>query len=319
LFHLQETALDSETRTGFNRHGIEHLRTVASHAVELLRESNIGHATARLAENETIIGAFFHDIGNVLSRRYHGWYGVYVLTQLFKNFGSDEQTLESFLNVLEIVLFHEVEYGSRLPTLALLHPSTLSVIIADKTDVSFKRVSARSNMPEAIEDAHVLINLLVARSTFRRTRGMTGLFRWVIDFQSKLDSSQIDLFSSLLKATGRIKVPKEWQSLYEDANIEYLFIFNATFMKVHLSRLYFAMRATFALYKSVDRFEFVVDDAERGISLTRAFTPHDYQGKIRILGRYFYKEDWENSYLYEALEQQCKLASGQRAGDFIKF
>jgi hypothetical protein len=211
-------------------------------------------------------------------------------------------------------LFHEVEYGSRLPTLTLLHPSTLSVIVADKTDVSFRRVSAKSNVPEAIEDAHVLVNLLVARSTFRRIKGMTGRFRWTIDFQPKFDSSQTDLFSSLLKATGRVKVPEEWQSLYQDANIEYLFIFSATFLRVYLSRLYFAVRAVFALYSSVDRFEFVVDDAERGISLTRIFTPDDYQGKICILGKHFYKRDWESSYLYQALKRQSELTSEQYRG-----
>jgi metal-dependent HD superfamily phosphatase/phosphodiesterase len=306
LFYLQEVALDSKLHTGFNLHGTDHLRTVAKNAVELLRESRIAPAEYRHSENETIIGAFVHDVGNILSRRYHGFYGIYLLTQLFKNFDADEQTLDSFLKVLEIVLFHEVEYGSRLPTLTLLHPSTLSVIVADKTDVSFRRVSSKSNVPEAIEDAHVLVNLLVARSTIERIKGITGRFRWAIDFKSKFDTAHTRLFSRLLKATGRVKVPREWQVLYESGNIEYLFVFNSTFLKVYLSRLYFAMRAVFALYHSVDQFEFVVDDAERGISLKRVFTPDDYQEKIGILGKYFYRQDWPDSYLYKALEQQSQ-------------
>jgi metal-dependent HD superfamily phosphatase/phosphodiesterase len=319
MFYLQEVALDSKLKTGFNLHGIEHLRTIVKNSTELLRELKSAPLEQRHAENETIIGAFFHDIGNIISRQYHGFYGIYLLTQLFKNYDVDEQTLESFLNVLEIVLFHEVEYGSRLPTLTLLRPSTLSVIIADKTDVGFKRVSSKSNVPEAIRDAHVLVNLLVARSTTRRIKGTTGRFQWTIDFKSKFDSSHIELFSELLKATGRVKVPKEWQVLYESGNIEYLFVFNATFLRVYLSRLYFAMRAVFALYNSVDQFEFVVDDAERGISLKRVFTPDDYQDKVYTLGKYFYRQDWLDSYLCKALEQQSALASSQPLRDFAKF
>jgi metal-dependent HD superfamily phosphatase/phosphodiesterase len=319
LFYLQEVALDSTNHTGFNLHGVDHLRTVARNAVELLRESSILPADHHCSETETIIGAFFHDVGNLLSRRYHGFYGIYLLTQLFGNFGADEQTLRSFLNVLEIVLFHEVEYGSRLPTLTLLRPSTLGVIIADKTDVSFKRVSYKSNVAEAIKDAHVLVNLLVARSTIQRIKGTPGRFRWTIDFKPKFDSSQVSLFSELLKATGRVKFPPEWRAVYESAKIEYLFVFNSTFLSVYLSRLYFAMRAVFAMYRSVDQFEFVVDDAERGISLKRVFTPDDYQDKIFTLGKHFYKEEWGKSYLYEALEQQSRLAAEQYAGYFSRF
>jgi len=86
-------------------------------------------------------------------------------------------------------------------------------------------------MFRAIKDVHVLINLLTADSTVRRMKGTTGRFRWTIDFQPKFDPSQIDLFSSLLKVTGRVRFPDEWQKVYEDANIEYLFLFNSTFLK----------------------------------------------------------------------------------------
>jgi hypothetical protein len=319
LFSLQEVALDSVNHTGFNLHGVEHLRTVAGNAVEILLESEIVPVEHHGTRNETIIGAFLHDIGNILSRRYHGFFGIYLLTQLLENYGVNEGTLESFLNVLEIVLFHEVEYGSRLPTLTLLRPSTLSVILADKTDVSFKRVSSKSNVPDAIQDAHVMVNLLVGRSTIQRIKGVTGRFRWTIEFKPKFDTSKIGLFSRLLKETGRVKYPKEWQRLYESGNIEYLFVFNSTFLRVYLSRLYFAIRAAFALYNSVDQFEFVVEDAERGISLKRVFTPDDYQTKIFTLGKYFYRGNWRDTYLHDALERQSQLVPGRHPGNFTKF
>jgi len=80
-----------------------------------------------------------------------------------------------------------------------------------------------------------------------------------------------------------------------------------------LSRLYFTMRAVFALYPSVDQFQFVVNDAERGISLMRVFTPEDYQEKIRQLGKHFYRQEWPNTYMYKALERQFKLEAHSAA------
>jgi len=310
VFYLQQLVLDSEIDTGFNRHGREHLTTVASRAVKLVRETTIVPAKRFTLDNEVILGALLHDIGNLISRKYHGLYGIYLCVQLFENFAVDEQTLESFLRFLEVILFHEVEYGSRLPTLALLHPSTLAVIVADKTDVSFKRVSSKSNVPEAIKDAHVLVNLLVANSTIQRIKGIEkSHFLWKIDFRPKFDTSQVSLFSRLLKATGRVKFPKEWQTVYEDANIEYLFLFNSTFLSIYLSRLYYAIRAVFALYPSVGEFQFVVDDSERGISLMRVFTPDDYQDKIYTLGKHLYRKEWPHTYIYKILERQSRPAS----------
>lgn len=308
LFRLQDIALDSEYSTGFNRHGVGHLKSVASTSLNLLREFFIIPPPNYYPQNEAIIGAFLHDIGNLISRKYHGLYGIYLFTLVFENFNYSEQTLASFLRVLEIVLFHEVEYGCQLPDIRKLRPSTLCVIIADKTDVNYKRVSAKSNVPESIQDLHVLINLLVSDSIVRRQKGENSCFRWIINFRPKLDTSQSNYFSSLLKATGRVKFPGDWQKVYEEANIEFLFLFNAEFLHIYLSRLYFTMTAAFALFPSVERFELVIEDSERGISIKRVFTKGNYLDKIFQLGKYYYKNEWKNSYLYSSISR--KLASG---------
>ncbi|HVO43819.1 MAG TPA: hypothetical protein VMT34_14410 [Aggregatilineales bacterium] len=306
LFDLQQVALDSENHTGFNRHGREHVATVARKALVLMNDLQPSSSQVSRDQIETLLGGLLHDIGNLLSRKYHGLYGIYLFTQMFKNFAIDEATLESFLNVLEITLFHEVEFGSRLPTLAQLRPSALSVIVGDKTDVSFRRVSSKSNVPEAVEDIHVLVNLLVANSTIERTKDPCCRFRWTVNYKAKYDATQSSVFSSLLKATGRVKYPKEWETLYGEANIEYLFVFSSTFLNVYLSRLYFAMRAAFALYPSVEQFELIIDDQERGVSLIRTFARHDYVDKVFTLGKLFYKQAWQDTYLYTALKQQSQ-------------
>ncbi len=304
LFRLQDIALDSEFSTGFNRHGITHLKNVAATSLNLLREFFIIPPTNHYPQNEAIIGAFLHDIGNLISRKYHGLYGIYLFTLVFENFNNSKPTLDSFLRVLEIVLFHEVEYGCQLPDISLLKPSALCVIIADKTDVNYKRVSTKSNVPESVQDLHVLINLLVSDSIVSRQKGENSCVRWIVNFRPKLDPSQSNYFSSLLKATGRVKFPGDWQKVYEEANIEYLFVFNTEFLRIYLSRLYYAISAAFALFPAVEKFELVVEDPERGISIKRVFTKENYLDKIFQLGKYYYRNEWNNSYLGSSISRK---------------
>jgi hypothetical protein len=277
VFVLQQAVLDSEVLTGFNRHGRDHLRSVADRMLELIREGDSGSEPQALAQKEAIIAGYLHDSGNLISRQYHGPYGVYLLSQFFSRVDQDEETLSSFMRVLEAVFFHEVEIGLRLPSLAGLHAATLSLIIADKTDVSARRVSAKSNVPEAIRDAHTLVNLLTVDSKI-------GLrpkeFVWDLHFSPRAGSEDVSRFPQLLKGSERVWVPQAWQRLYREHNVEYLFVFHATFLKLYLARLLYAIRAVFALYPRVPRFRLIVDDTERGISLSRVFGRQDYEEKI---------------------------------------
>jgi len=311
VFSLQQAVLDSSLLTGFNRHGIEHLRSVCSMALKLLRVSGRGGEQGYQAEREAIIAGYLHDSGNLISRQYHGAYGAYLATQFFGDVDDSEETLSSFLRVLEAVLFHEVEIGLRLPSLAGLHPATLSLIIADKTDVSARRVSSKSNVPEALRDAHTLVNLLTVNS---QIGCQARDFVWELHFSPRAESEDVTRFSHLLKASERVWVPQAWQRLYRDYNVEYLFVFHATFLKLYLARLLYAIRAVFALYPDVQGFRLVVEDTERGISLSRSFGRQDYKEKIGLIGKNLFKDNWEETYLYRSLwwqravEGACKEA-----------
>ncbi len=300
VFDLQQVALDSETVTGFNAHGSPHVTNVARNALTLVRGFDPIKANSTL-EKEAVIGGLMHDIGNLIGRKLHGLYGVYLMTQLFENVDADRKTLDSYTTALEIALFHEVEFGSEHALFPRLNPATLAVIIADKTDVSFRRVSAKSNVSEAMRDAHVLVNLLVADSAIAREAGPQGRFNWRVDFRSKFDLEQFDVFSSLLKATGRVRYPQEWTALYEESNIEYLFVFQSTFLTIYLSRLYLTLRAVFAMFPSVNEFVFVVDDAERSVSLTRIFSRANFRQQIQTLGKLFYRDQWPTTVLFHAV------------------
>jgi metal-dependent HD superfamily phosphatase/phosphodiesterase len=298
VFVLQQAVLDSEVLTGFNRHGGDHLRSVSGRMLELIRAGEAESEPGALAEKEAIIAGYLHDSGNLISRQYHGPYGVYLLSQFFSRVDRDEETLASFMRVLEAVFFHEVEIGLRLPSLAGLHAATLSLIIADKTDVSARRVSAKSNVPEAIRDAHTLVNLLTVDSKI----GLRSKeFVWDLHFSPRAGSEDVARFSQLLKGSERVWVPQAWQRLYREHNVEYLFVFHGTFLKLYLARLLYAIRAVFELYPRVPRFRLIVDDTERGISLSRVFGRKDYEEKIGLIGKNLFKDNWEETYLYQSL------------------
>ena len=312
VFSLQQVVLDSEVLTGFNRHGLEHLRSVGSTALRLLRASGRELADDPNAERELIIASYLHDSGNLISRQYHGAYGAYLLTRFFRDVDQSEETLSSFLRVLEAVLFHEVEIGLRLPTLSGLHPATLSLIIADKTDVNAGRVSSKSNVPEALWDAHTLVNLLTVDS---QIGCQARDFMWELHFSPRAESDEVARFPQLLKASERVWVPQAWQRLYRDYNVEYLFVFHATFLKLYLARLLYAMRAVFALYPDAQGFRLVVEDTERGISLSRVFGRQDYKEKIGLIGKNLFKENWEETYLYRSLWWQRAVEGASREAE----
>ena len=298
VFVLQQAVLDSEVLTGFNRHDRAHSRSVSKRMLRLLRASERESATDPQTQKEATIAGYLHDSGNLISRKYHGIYGVYLLSRFFTEAASDEDTYSSFLRVLEAVLFHEVEIGLRLPSLRDLHPATLSLIIADKTDVSAQRVSTKSNFPEAVRDAHTLVNLLTVDSGI----GCQGKdFVWELHFSPRADADEVARFPQLLKDSERVWVPQDWQRLYREHNVEYLFVFHATFMQLYLSRLVYTIRAVFALYPSVQGFRLVIDDSERGISLSRVFSREDYEEKVALIGKNLFKDNWEETYLFRSL------------------
>ncbi len=286
VFLLQELVLDSETVTGFNRHGRDHLSSVTRRTVSLLR---FGEGTPTMqSQREAIIAGYLHDIGNLLSRKEHGIFGIYLLTQLFTDVDRDAETLASFLRVLEAVLFHEVEYGSRVASLQDLSLLTLCLIVADKTDVNFQRVSSKSNMPEAIRDAHTLVNLLTGASRLKLRK--TGV-DWEIHFTPKMSPDRAVQFPALMKRAERVWVPAEWQTLYRRENIEYIFVFQATFLRVYFTRLRFAVRALFALRPDLEMFRLVFYDDERGMSLTRYFRREDYDDKLNLIANNLFKNE----------------------------
>lgn len=286
LFDLQEMILDHETQVGFNRHGRLHLEVVTGRIAKILSTANTKAEQYALLIKEAYIAGYLHDAGNIIARRHHSYFSAYLLGLLFTDIECDSNTLASFQRVVEAVVFHEEEACEGLVTIERLHPVTLSLIIADKSDVSFQRVSSRSNVPEAVNDLHVLLNLLAAQSKIMyRNKRVT----WEIAFSPRVTLEQTSLFPELLKHTQRVWVPQEWQQLYRQHNIEYVLIFQAKFFRIYFPRLALAIRALFALSSNITTFELTINDEERDIILSRLFHRHDYERKILLIERNLFK------------------------------
>ena len=292
IFDLQEVVLDSEYLTGFNRHGLAHLQTVARRMLRLLKETDCGNDKRSKTEKEAVIMGYMHDIGNLISRKYHSLLGAYILTQIFTDYHTNDDLFSSFLRILEGVVFHEIEFGSRLISLRNVQPSVLSLIIADKTDVSFHRVSKKSNVSYATKDSHILVNLLTGDSYIGC---QNGVFNWTIRFSPEAEMNQFDDFSDLLKRAERVWVPDTWQKAYRQDNIEYVFLFNATFLKIYFSRLVFAVRAVFSLCP-VNSFALQIIDEERGIKLIREFKKDDFRKKLGYIASNLFKNMPDKNY-----------------------
>lgn len=75
-----------------------------------------------------------------------------------------------------------------------------------------------------------------------------------LHFSPKMNPGAAPQFHALLKRSDRVWVPAEWQTLYRRENIEYVFVFQATFLRVYFTRLMFAMRALCALQPALKLF-----------------------------------------------------------------
>ena len=136
---------------GFTEHGLRHANLVGHIAYNVL--SYLGH-DPREAELAAAAG-FLHDIGNVVSRAYHGQTGALLAYQALQRLGVP--TRDS-AQVLAAVGNHEEQYGEAVSAVAA------AVILADKSDVHRSRVRTTASVAE---DIHDRVNY-AAQSSFLR-------------------------------------------------------------------------------------------------------------------------------------------------------
>jgi metal-dependent HD superfamily phosphatase/phosphodiesterase len=135
---------------GYTEHGLRHANLTAHIAGNVVRRLGFDERTAELAA----IAGFMHDIGNCISREFHGPTGVAVVMNALGN--------------------HEEEIGTPAT------PVGAAAILADKADVHHTRVR---NPDPAAFDIHDRVNYAAKRS-FLRVDAETRVITLEIDIDT---------------------------------------------------------------------------------------------------------------------------------------
>lgn len=165
---------------GYTEHGLRHANLVAHIAGNVLRRLGYDERTAEVAS----IAGFMHDIGNCISREFHGVSAAMLARSVLVDHGMDLTEVAVVMNALGN---HEEEIG--VPATAV----GAAVIMADKADVHHTRVR---NPDPAAFDIHDRVNYAAKRS-FLRVDGETRTVTLEIDIDTE-ESQVMEYFEIFL-------------------------------------------------------------------------------------------------------------------------
>jgi uncharacterized protein len=136
---------------GFTEHGFRHANLVGHIAFNVL--THLGHEfdEAQLAA----VAGYLHDVGNVVSRAYHGQTGAMLAFDALKEL---DVPAGDTARILSAIGNHEEEYG------VAVSPVAAAVILADKSDVHRSRVRSGAELDL---DIHDRVNYAVESSFLR--------------------------------------------------------------------------------------------------------------------------------------------------------
>jgi hypothetical protein len=136
---------------GYTEHGRRHVGEVQRMTGEILTGLKFSDREIELAR----IAAYLHDIGNVISRTYHPLTGANLAFTLLNEMGMDPQEIAPILGAIGN---HEEISGTPVSAISA------ALIIADKSDVNFRRVQ---NPFVESYDIHDRVNSAVKRNELR--------------------------------------------------------------------------------------------------------------------------------------------------------
>lgn len=157
---------------GYTEHGFRHANLVSHISGNILRRLGFDERTAELGE----IAGFMHDLGNCISREFHGVSAALLAKGLLREHDMDPLEIAHVMNAIGN---HEEEFGTPA------NPIGAATIIADKADVHHTRV--RNPEPSAF-DIHDRVNYAAKRS-FLRVDGETRTLSLEIEIDT--ETSQV--------------------------------------------------------------------------------------------------------------------------------
>lgn len=136
---------------GYTEHGFRHANLVGRIAYNVLHHLGAEPELCELAA----LGGYLHDIGNVVSRAYHGLSSAWIAYDALRRLEVDPYRIGI---VMSSVGNHEEQFGSSIG------PVGAAVILADKSDVHRSRVRKGA---DPVNDIHDRVNDAVTHSFLR--------------------------------------------------------------------------------------------------------------------------------------------------------
>lgn len=173
---------------GYTEHGLRHANLGAHIAGNILRRLEYSDREAELAS----IAGFLHDIGNCISREFHGVSAALLAKSALVRIGMPFPEVALIMNALGN---HEEEFG--VPAT----PIGAAAIMADKSDVHHTRVR---NPDPATFDIHDRVNYAAKRS-FLRVDSDTRLITLEIDIDTEVSQvmEYFEIFLSRMQMCRR--------------------------------------------------------------------------------------------------------------------
>jgi metal-dependent HD superfamily phosphatase/phosphodiesterase len=135
---------------GYTEHGFRHANLTAQIAYQVLARLGYEEHQAALG----CVGAYLHDVGNMVSREMHGQTGAVLVYQTLH----EEVSPQDLTTIVAAIANHEEPEGARISI------ESAAVILADKSDVHRSRVR-KTGRPEF--DIHDRVNFAAEQSFLR--------------------------------------------------------------------------------------------------------------------------------------------------------
>ncbi len=129
----------------FTDHGFRHANLVANRARKIAKEISLSQKEEELSA----IAAYCHDMGNFLSRTYHGYFGALLFHQVFIN----DFEPEELVTIMQAITNHD----KKIEDMSFGSSAAAVVLLADKSDVHRSRVLVKV-LEEIKADIHDRVN-----------------------------------------------------------------------------------------------------------------------------------------------------------------
>lgn len=278
---LANRSLNNDETRGFNRHGLfDHISIVAKNTVQLLKDLGYSEEVQKIG----LIMAYGHDLGNVLSRKFHSLVSPYIFEKYVPEL---KQDISKWVEIRQGIEFHNepvimkyLESRGDKTNFEGLSPAALALIVADKTHVGPIRVSDKvKDINALIEiDPHFVVNLLL--NTKQSGIQSDGSFLWQLEFQPTLSTEEQQQSLERIKQdpysnpamTGKKFVPNWMHQAHREHNISHMASVDAQLWRLYIERNILAIRAIFELGKSVNVVRVLVTDSQNGGEIAATFT-----------------------------------------------